>query len=139
MVMQEDDTITQHARAIVRRMASRWPNDYFLFQKLKEYLSGTRVPNLGNRLEAPVFPPELSQQFLSFASIMGIVMQEDDTITQHARAIVRRMASRWPSDYFLSQKLKEHLSGRKFSSETDVKTILENWFNVQDVSFAKSG
>ncbi|GBM53844.1 hypothetical protein AVEN_261230-1 [Araneus ventricosus] len=35
---------------------------------------------------APDFPLELSQQFLSFASSMGIVMQEDDTITQHARA-----------------------------------------------------
>ncbi|GBN14625.1 hypothetical protein AVEN_171729-1 [Araneus ventricosus] len=137
MVMQEDDTITQHARAIVRRITSRWPNDYFLFQKLKEYLSGTRVPNLGSRLEAPVFPLALSQQFLSFTS--GMVMQEDDTITQHGRAIVRRMASRWPNDYFLFQKLKEHLSGRKFSSETDVKAILENWFNGQDVIFAKSG
>ncbi|GBM27584.1 hypothetical protein AVEN_101315-1 [Araneus ventricosus] len=32
------------------------------------------------------FPLELSQQFLSFASSMGIVMQEHDSITQHSRA-----------------------------------------------------
>ncbi|GBN84951.1 hypothetical protein AVEN_169599-1 [Araneus ventricosus] len=32
------------------------------------------------------FPLELLQKFLSLASSMGIVMQEDDTITQHARA-----------------------------------------------------
>ncbi|GBM72947.1 hypothetical protein AVEN_124127-1 [Araneus ventricosus] len=43
---------------------------------------------------------------------MGIVMQEDDTITQHARCL-RRMASRWPGDYFLLPKLKEHLSGTR--------------------------
>ncbi|GBM88753.1 hypothetical protein AVEN_173250-1, partial [Araneus ventricosus] len=34
----------------------------------------------------PDFPFELLQQFLSFASSMGIVMQEDDTTTQHASA-----------------------------------------------------
>ncbi|GBM67186.1 hypothetical protein AVEN_114334-1 [Araneus ventricosus] len=32
-----------------------------------------------------LFPLELLQQFLSFASSMGIGMQEDDTITQHVR------------------------------------------------------
>ncbi|GBM95552.1 hypothetical protein AVEN_249944-1 [Araneus ventricosus] len=44
------------------------------------------VPNLGCMGLAPDFSLELSQQFLSFASSMGIVMQEDDTITQHVRA-----------------------------------------------------
>ncbi|GBN53076.1 hypothetical protein AVEN_181373-1, partial [Araneus ventricosus] len=39
------------------------------------------------------------------------------------------MASRWPSDYFLSTKLKEHLSGTRFSSESDVKTATKNWLN----------
>ncbi|GBN94226.1 hypothetical protein AVEN_65824-1 [Araneus ventricosus] len=34
---------------------------------------------------APVFPFELLQEFLDFASSMGIVMQEEDTNTQHAR------------------------------------------------------
>ncbi|GBN34768.1 hypothetical protein AVEN_209526-1 [Araneus ventricosus] len=34
----------------------------------------------------PDFPLELSQQFLSFASSVGISTQEDETITQHARA-----------------------------------------------------
>ncbi|GBM20669.1 hypothetical protein AVEN_230249-1 [Araneus ventricosus] len=28
---------------------------------------------------------------------------------------LRRMASRWPSDYFLFPKLEEHLSGTRFS------------------------
>ncbi|GBM45802.1 hypothetical protein AVEN_55560-1 [Araneus ventricosus] len=31
----------------------------------------------------PDFPLELSQQFLSFAHSMGLVMQEDDTLTEH--------------------------------------------------------
>ncbi|GBM33217.1 hypothetical protein AVEN_28210-1 [Araneus ventricosus] len=44
------------------------------------------VPNLGCREMAPDFPLELSQLFLSFASSMDIAMQEDDTITQYARA-----------------------------------------------------
>ncbi|GBL92683.1 hypothetical protein AVEN_119082-1 [Araneus ventricosus] len=47
-------------------------------------------PRLGAESEmlgvAPNFPLELLQQLLSFASGMGIVMQEDDTITQYARA-----------------------------------------------------
>ncbi|GBL80700.1 hypothetical protein AVEN_206333-1 [Araneus ventricosus] len=44
------------------------------------------VLNLGCRTVAPYFLLELLQQFSSFASSMGIAMQEDDTITQHARA-----------------------------------------------------
>ncbi|GBN59789.1 hypothetical protein AVEN_153835-1 [Araneus ventricosus] len=46
------------------------------------------VPNLGCMGVAPDFPLELLQKFLSFVSSMGpsIVIQEDDTITQHARA-----------------------------------------------------
>ncbi|GBN44521.1 hypothetical protein AVEN_188529-1 [Araneus ventricosus] len=44
------------------------------------------VPNLGCRGLVPDFPFELSQQFLSFASIMDMIMQEDVTITQHTRA-----------------------------------------------------
>ncbi|GBO11091.1 hypothetical protein AVEN_33054-1 [Araneus ventricosus] len=35
---------------------------------------------------------------------------------------LRRMASRWPDDYFLFTKWKERLSGTMFSSESDVKT-----------------
>ncbi|GBM11855.1 hypothetical protein AVEN_26778-1 [Araneus ventricosus] len=34
---------------------------------------------------APDLPHELLKQFLSFANRMGIAMQEDDTVTQHAR------------------------------------------------------
>ncbi|GBM15436.1 hypothetical protein AVEN_139186-1 [Araneus ventricosus] len=32
-----------------------------------------------------------------------------------------------------------HLSGEKFSSESDVKTVVENWLNGQDVITAKPG
>ncbi|GBO35332.1 hypothetical protein AVEN_85792-1 [Araneus ventricosus] len=46
------------------------------------------VPNLGCSGVAPEFPLELLQQFLSFASSMGIVKQEDGTITQHAKSFV---------------------------------------------------
>ncbi|GBN05107.1 hypothetical protein AVEN_219644-1 [Araneus ventricosus] len=35
---------------------------------------------------ARAFSLELLQQFISFASSMAIVMQEDDTITKHAMA-----------------------------------------------------
>ncbi|GBO20171.1 hypothetical protein AVEN_242421-1, partial [Araneus ventricosus] len=45
--------------------------------------------------------------------------------------LLRRMASRWTSDYFLLPKLKEYLSGTRFSSESDVKTAVENWLNGQ--------
>ncbi|GBL83968.1 hypothetical protein AVEN_100852-1 [Araneus ventricosus] len=48
-----------------------------------------------------------------------------------------RMASRWPSDYFLFPKLKEHLSGTRFGS--DAKTVAENWLNRQDAISAKPG
>ncbi|GBM42883.1 hypothetical protein AVEN_245707-1 [Araneus ventricosus] len=76
---------------------------------------------------------------------MGIVTQEDDTITQHARE--RRIASRWPSDYFLSPKLKEPLSGTisvpsisvRFSSDSDIKTAAEKWLNGQVRDFYKAG
>ncbi|GBN31661.1 hypothetical protein AVEN_97393-1 [Araneus ventricosus] len=44
------------------------------------------VPNLGFIGVALDFPLEVLHQFLSFESSMNIVMQEDDTITQHARA-----------------------------------------------------
>ncbi|GBO34882.1 hypothetical protein AVEN_78470-1, partial [Araneus ventricosus] len=50
---------------------------------------------------------------------------------------LRRMASRWPSDHFLFPKLKEHLSGIRFSSESDVKTVAVNWLDGQDVISAK--
>ncbi|GBN75431.1 hypothetical protein AVEN_102248-1 [Araneus ventricosus] len=55
---------------------------------------------------------------------MGIVMTEHDTITQHARAFTSDNF-RWPSDYSLFPKLRGHLSGTKFSSDSDVKTAAE--------------
>ncbi|GBO30610.1 hypothetical protein AVEN_158688-1, partial [Araneus ventricosus] len=53
----------------------------------------------------------------------------------HMPGRLHRMASRWPSDYFLFPKWKEHLSGRRFSSESDVKTAAENWLSGQGRDF----
>ncbi|GBO14148.1 hypothetical protein AVEN_51682-1 [Araneus ventricosus] len=97
------------------------------------------MPNLGCRRVASDFPLELSLQFLSFASSMGIVMQEDDTITQHARRL-RRITSRWRNDYFLFPKLKEHLSGTRRSSESDMKTVVNRTGSMgREVISAKPG
>ncbi|GBM83668.1 hypothetical protein AVEN_57367-1 [Araneus ventricosus] len=52
---------------------------------------------------------------------------------------LRRMASRWPNDYFLFSKLKENLSGIRFSSDSDVKTAAENWLNSQGRDFYQAG
>ncbi|GBO34061.1 hypothetical protein AVEN_167858-1 [Araneus ventricosus] len=56
---------------------------------------------------------------------------------------LRRMASRWPSDSFLSPKLKEmegrNLSGRKFSSNSVVETATENCLSEQGSDFYHSG
>ncbi|GBN39076.1 hypothetical protein AVEN_100176-1 [Araneus ventricosus] len=52
---------------------------------------------------------------------------------------LRRITSRWPNDYFLLPKLKEHLSGAMISSESDVKTVAESWFNGQDGISARPG
>ncbi|GBL74527.1 hypothetical protein AVEN_235455-1 [Araneus ventricosus] len=76
---------------------------------------------------APDFPLLPLQQFLSFGSSMGIVMQEDDTSTKHNRAFAWMM------------KLKEHLSGIRFSSDSDVETAAENWLNGQGRDFYHAG
>ncbi|GBN87569.1 hypothetical protein AVEN_19215-1 [Araneus ventricosus] len=52
---------------------------------------------------------------------------------------LRRITSRWLNDYFLSSKLKEHLSRTMFSSESDVKTVVENWPNGQRRDFCQAG
>lgn len=44
-----------------------------------------------------------------------------------------------PSDYCLFPKLKEHLSGTRFSSDSDVKTAAENWLNGQGRDFYQAG
>ncbi|GBO16464.1 Glucose dehydrogenase [FAD, quinone] [Araneus ventricosus] len=46
-----------------------------------------------------------------------------------------RMASQWPSDYFLFPKLKEYLSGITFSSDRNVRTDAENKLNGQRPNF----
>ncbi|GBN95766.1 hypothetical protein AVEN_3716-1 [Araneus ventricosus] len=52
---------------------------------------------------------------------------------------LRRISSRWPNDYFLFPKLKELLSGTRSSSESDVKTVIENWLNGQGRDFCQAG
>ncbi|GBM17777.1 hypothetical protein AVEN_99657-1 [Araneus ventricosus] len=52
---------------------------------------------------------------------------------------LRRMDSRWPSDYFLFPQLKEHLFGTRFSSDSDVKTAVENWLNGLGRDFYQAG
>ncbi|GBM07884.1 hypothetical protein AVEN_96500-1 [Araneus ventricosus] len=82
-------------------------------------------PGLNGR--APNFPLELSQQFLRFASSMGIVMQEDDAITQHAR---ESDGITMAQGLFPFSEIESHLSGTisvssilvRFSSASDVKT-----------------
>ncbi|GBM39599.1 Arylsulfatase B, partial [Araneus ventricosus] len=49
------------------------------------------------------------------------------------------MASRWPSDYLLCPKLKEHSSGIRFSSSSDAKIAAENWLNGQGCGFYQAG
>ncbi|GBO10384.1 hypothetical protein AVEN_259952-1, partial [Araneus ventricosus] len=44
---------------------------------------------------------------------------------------LRRITSRWPNDHFPFTRLKEHLYGSRFSSESDAKTAVENWLNGQ--------
>ncbi|GBM34148.1 hypothetical protein AVEN_243196-1 [Araneus ventricosus] len=43
------------------------------------------------------------------------------------------------SDYFRFPKLKEQLSGPRFSSDSDVKTAAENWLNGQGRDFYQAG
>ncbi|GBO35155.1 hypothetical protein AVEN_207111-1 [Araneus ventricosus] len=52
---------------------------------------------------------------------------------------LRRITSGWSNDYFLFPKWKEHLSGTRFSSESDVKTVVENWLNGQGRDFCQAG
>ncbi|GIX98304.1 uncharacterized protein CEXT_362731 [Caerostris extrusa] len=44
-----------------------------------------------------------------------------------------------PSDYFVFPRLKEHLSGRRFSSNSAVKTSAETWLNGQRPDFYQDG
>ncbi|GBO19440.1 hypothetical protein AVEN_151498-1 [Araneus ventricosus] len=50
-----------------------------------------------------------------------------------------RMASQWPSDYFLLTKLEENLSGTRFCSDSDVKTAAEDWLDGQGLYFYQAG
>ncbi|GBM17687.1 hypothetical protein AVEN_202843-1 [Araneus ventricosus] len=50
-----------------------------------------------------------------------------------------RMASKWPSDYFLLPKLEENLSGARFCSDSDVRTAAEDWLDGQGLYFYQAG
>ncbi|GBM24214.1 hypothetical protein AVEN_22554-1 [Araneus ventricosus] len=66
---------------------------------------------------------------------MGNVMQKDGTIAQHARDL-HRMTSRWPSDYSLFPKFKEHTSGTRIYSDNGVKlNYAGNWLNGKGHDF----
>ncbi|GBN74182.1 hypothetical protein AVEN_197658-1 [Araneus ventricosus] len=64
---------------------------------------------------------------------MGIVLKEDDNITQHARTFASD--GFWPSVYFLFPKSKEHLSATRFSTDSDVETSADNWLHGQGRDF----
>ncbi|GBO45694.1 hypothetical protein AVEN_197261-1 [Araneus ventricosus] len=65
---------------------------------------------------------------------MGSVLKEDDTITQHAGTF-ESYGFTMASDYFLLPKLKENLSGTKFSSDIDGNTAAVNWLNGHGLDF----
>ncbi|GBN22419.1 hypothetical protein AVEN_38377-1 [Araneus ventricosus] len=88
------------------------------------------MQNLGCLGEAPDSPLQLSQQSLSFARSLGIVMLRM-TPSLNMPGHLCWMASRWPGDYFFLPKLEEHLYGTRFSSNSDAKTGDENWLNEQ--------
>ncbi|GBN16771.1 hypothetical protein AVEN_178919-1 [Araneus ventricosus] len=75
---------------------------------------------------------------------MGIVMLEDyntHTNDHHStcQGVCAEWLHDWPVDYFHSPKLKEHLSGTRFSLNSDVKTVAENWLNGQGLDFYQAG
>ncbi|GFX67003.1 uncharacterized protein TNCV_4181281 [Trichonephila clavipes] len=43
------------------------------------------------------------------------------------------------SDYFLFPRLMEHLSGRRFSSNSAIKTFAKTWLNSQGPDFYQDG
>ncbi|GBO25026.1 hypothetical protein AVEN_17240-1 [Araneus ventricosus] len=115
-------------------MDSRWPRDYFLFPKLKEHLPGTRFSSESDVKAAAV--NWLNGQGRDFYQF-GLNKRMIPSLNMPGR--LRRMDSRWPRDYFLSPKLKEHLSGTRFSSESDVKAAAVNWLNGQGRDFYQFG
>ncbi|GBL72611.1 hypothetical protein AVEN_74287-1 [Araneus ventricosus] len=80
------------------------------------------------------FPLELLQQFLVLLAVWVLSCRRI-TPSLNMPGCLRLMASRWPRDCFLFPKLKEHLSGARFSSDSDVKTAAENWLNGQGHDF----
>ncbi|GBN86010.1 hypothetical protein AVEN_81512-1 [Araneus ventricosus] len=60
---------------------------------------------------------------------MGIVMQK------HHHSTCFTM----PQRLLPFSKSKEHLSGTRYSSNSDVKTVAENWLNRQERDFYQAG
>ncbi|GBN95170.1 hypothetical protein AVEN_139775-1 [Araneus ventricosus] len=77
---------------------------------------------------APNFSLELLQQFLNFASSMGIDMQEDGIITQHARAFALDGFT-MAQCLFPFSEIEETLIWNKVLFNSDVKTDAENWLD----------
>ncbi|GFU27625.1 mariner Mos1 transposase [Trichonephila clavipes] len=83
----------------------------------------------------------------------GVILLHDNTrphIAQATQELLRRF--RWeiwshtpcspdlaPSDYFLLSRLKEHLSGRRFPSDSAAKISTETWLNGQGPDFYQDG
>lgn len=44
-----------------------------------------------------------------------------------------------PSDYYLFRHLKKHLRGRRFSSDDEVKSCVQQWFEGQEPNFFSEG
>ncbi|GBN75141.1 hypothetical protein AVEN_163889-1, partial [Araneus ventricosus] len=71
-------------------------------------------------------------------SSMGIIIQEDDAITQHAKVFASYNFT-MSQCLFLFSEFEGTLIWNKVSSENSLKTIVENWLNGQDGISAKPG
>ncbi|GBN57333.1 hypothetical protein AVEN_115499-1 [Araneus ventricosus] len=81
---------------------------------------------------APDIPPEPLLQ-IELLQVVWVLSCRMMTPLLNMPGSLRQMGSRWPSDYFHFPKLKECLSGRRFSSNSVVKTASESCLNGQDV------
>ncbi|GBM25889.1 hypothetical protein AVEN_94338-1 [Araneus ventricosus] len=80
----------------------------------------------------------------------GVILLHDNARPHTARKtqkLLRKLSLELPPiqlrfgtcEYFLFPKLKEHLFGTRFSSDSDVKTSAENWINGQGCVFYRAG
>ncbi|GBO02014.1 Liprin-beta-1 [Araneus ventricosus] len=100
--IQEDDTITQHSRAFSAAVFTSLFDENTFPDKCLESRLGAR------------------------SGLYDFYPYRKMTLSLNIPGRLRRMASRWPSDYFLFPKLKKHVPERQFSSNSDMKTAAEN-------------